>query len=65
MTRVSHLGQLVRDILGKIAKNCMTVTKPTFLGQNREAGQANFSGSGGEILPPQSPPLGEALMTHV
>ena len=45
------------DNLGKMAKNCMKITKSTFLGQN-SGGQANFSGSGG--IPPV-PPLGKTL----
>ena len=44
-------GRLVGDNLGKMAKNCMKITKSAFLGQNSGAGgdmggQANFSGSG-------------------
>ena len=42
------------DILGKIAKNWMQITKSRFLGQNlggHEGEQANFLSSGGNILP--------------
>ena len=40
----------------------MKIIKSTFLGQNSvgHGGQANFSGSGGEI--PPVPPLGEILL---
>ena len=44
------------DNLGKIAKNCMKITKSAFLGQNSGGdmgGQVNFSGSRGGS--PQSP----------
>ena len=42
------------DALGKIAKNCMKITKSRFLGQNHgghEGEQANFLNSGDKILP--------------
>ena len=42
------------DILGKIAKNWMKITKSRFSGQNlgeHEGEQANFLSSGGKILP--------------
>ena len=42
------------DDLGKLAENCMKITKSLFLGQN----WANFWGSGGI---PQFPLLGETL----
>ena len=54
------LGFLIRgqhlwgDTLGKIAKNCMEITKSRFLGQNHgghEGEQANFLSSGDKILP--------------
>ena len=49
------------DNLGKMAKNCMKITKSTFLGQNsgRPGGQANFFGCG--RIPSVPPPLGEIL----
>ena len=47
------------DNLGKMAKNCMKITKSAFLGQNSGGGswggQANFSGKKGGS-PPQPPP---------
>ena len=51
-------GRLVgEDNLGKLAKNCMKLTKSAFLGQNSGGGhggaQANFLGSRGD---PPSPP---------
>ena len=55
------------DNLGKMAKNCMKITKSAFLGQNSGGdmggGQTNFSGSEGGIppVPPVPPPLGETL----
>ena len=44
------------DNLCKVAKNCMKMTKSTFLEQNSGGlgGQANFSGSEGD--PPPVPP---------
>ena len=45
------------DDLGKLAENCMKITKLLFLGQNI-GGTANFWGSGGI---PQFPLLGETL----
>ena len=67
MIRVSQLGSTSGgDNLGKMAKNCMKITKSAFMGQNSGGdmgGQANFLGSGGD--PSQSPPvpplLGETL----
>ena len=51
-------GRLVGgDNLGKMAKNCMKITKLTFLAQNSGGTwgrQASFSGSLGRI--PRSPP---------
>ena len=45
-----NLVDLWGDSLGKMAKNCMKITKSTFLGQNSRGehvgGQANFSDSG-------------------
>ena len=56
--RVSQLGSTSGgDNLGKMAKNCMKITKLAFLGLNSGGtwgGQANFSGSGEE--PPSPPP---------
>ena len=51
---------LVGDILGKMAKNCMKITKSTFFAQNREGtwGQANCLGSAGGIPPQSSPTSG-------
>ena len=45
--------RLVGDILGKMAKNCMKITKSTFFAQNRGGtwGQANCLGSAGGIPP--------------
>ena len=57
--KVSQMGSTGGgDNLGKMVKNCMKMTKPTFLGQNSgEGGQASFLGSGGPPPPvPQSPP---------
>ena len=34
--------------LGKMAKNCMKMTKSEFLGQNSKGGQVNFLGSEGD-----------------
>ena len=50
--------------LGKMAKNCMKMTKLAFLGQNNGGdmgGQANFSVSGG--IPPSLPPLGKPCLS--
>ena len=49
--------------MGKLAKNCMKITKLAFLGQNsggdmEGGGQANFSGSG-RGSPPVPPPTKE------
>ena len=53
-------GRLMwRGNLGKMAKNCMKMTKSAFLGQNSGAtwrGQRNFSSSGGEGESPSRPP---------
>ena len=65
---VSQLGSMSGgDSLGKMAKNCMKITKSAFLGQNsgggggrHGGGQANFS-SGGGGSPPSPSPLGETL----
>ena len=49
------------DNLSIMAKNCIKITKSTFLGQNSRGhgGQVNFGGSGG--IPPALSPLGETL----
>ena len=66
LSRVSQMGSTGRGNLGKMAKNCMKLTKSTFLGQN--------SGGHGGDKPifrvvwgsPQSPlPLGETLLSEV
>ena len=55
LNRVSQMGSTGGgDSLGKMAKNCMKMTKSAFLGQNSGGdigAQASFSVSGGGILP--------------
>ena len=76
LCRVSQMGSTGGgDKLGKMAKNCMKMTKSAFLDQNSGGGdmrggggrgQANFSGSGGGTHPgPPPPPLGETLLCMV
>ena len=52
------------DTLGKMAKNCMKMTKSSFFCQNsggNMGGQVNFSGSGG--IPPVPPTRGNAAIS--
>ena len=53
------------DNLGKMAKNCMKITKSTFLGKNSERhGDKPIFQLVGRGIPPVSP-LGETLVLNV
>ena len=68
--RVSQLGSTSGGgNLDKMAKNCMKMTKSTFLGQNSGGGHGGdkpiFRVVGGDPPPPSPPSLGETLQRHI